>query len=50
MNLEKSGFVFICCLLLGVGFGVLFGNVKTGGAIGLGLGIIAIALFRKGKR
>lgn len=50
MSTEISGFIFICCLLLGLGMGMLFGSIRTGGAIGLGLGIVVIALFRKGKK
>jgi hypothetical protein len=44
---EKSGIAFIGLLLLGVGIGAIAGDVKVGSAIGLGAGIIAIALFRK---
>ncbi|MBM7599647.1 hypothetical protein JOC34_002015 [Virgibacillus halotolerans] len=47
MNVEKSGLVFLGLLLLGAGIGAFAGDVKIGSAIGLGAGIITIALFRK---
>ena len=47
LNVEKSGIVFLGLLLLGAGIGAFAGDVKIGSAIGLGAGIITIALFRK---
>lgn len=47
MNIEQCGFLFIICLFVGAGIGFLCGNIQAGGAIGLGLGVICIALFRK---
>lgn len=50
MSIEQSGFIFIICLFLGAGLGMLLGSIKIGGAIGLGLGIVAIAVFRNERR
>lgn len=47
LKIEKSGIVFICLLLVGAGIGALVGDVKIGSAIGLGTGIVVIALFRQ---
>lgn len=47
MKIEKSGVVFICLLLVGAGVGALVGDVKIGSAVGLGMGIVVIALFRQ---
>ncbi|WP_164214436.1 hypothetical protein [Virgibacillus sp. YIM 98842] len=47
MNLANTGIAFITCLLLGAGIGLLLGNLEAGGAIGLGAGLIFVAVFRK---
>lgn len=47
MNIEQCGFIFIICLFVGAGIGLFCGNIEAGGAIGLGIGVIFIALFRK---
>jgi hypothetical protein len=47
MDLANTGIMFIACLLLGAGIGLLFGNLEAGGAIGLGAGLISIVVFRK---
>lgn len=45
MNYESGGLVFVGCLILGSGIGMLFDNVAAGGAIGMGVGFIAMAIF-----
>lgn len=47
MNYERGGIAFVGCMFLGAGIGMLLGNVAAGGAIGMGAGFIAMALFRK---
>ncbi|CDQ41135.1 MULTISPECIES: hypothetical protein [Virgibacillus] len=47
MSDATAGLTFVTCLLLGTGVGMLFGQLEAGGAIGLGLGIITIGVFRK---
>lgn len=49
MNAQKAGIAFISCLAIGSGLGFYFDSFEVGGGIGLGLGVISIALFR-GKR
>ncbi len=50
MSDATAGLTFVTCLLLGAGIGMLFGHLEAGGAIGLGLGIVSIALFRKNNK
>ncbi|MEQ8624887.1 MAG: hypothetical protein RJQ00_03290 [Vicingaceae bacterium] len=54
-NQEKSkkgngaaigGLVFVGCMFIGAGIGMYFNNVKVGGAIGMGVGFLGMALIR----
>lgn len=47
MNYESGGLAFVGCIVLGTGIGMLLDNAGTGSVIGLGVGFIAMALFRK---
>jgi Na+/proline symporter len=38
-----GGVVFVGCMFLGAGIGMLFGKMEAGGAIGMGIGFIAMA-------
>ena len=38
-----GGVVFTGCLLLGAGIGMIYNQVKIGGAIGMGVGFLAMA-------
>ncbi|WHX25327.1 hypothetical protein QNH47_14335 [Virgibacillus halodenitrificans] len=49
MNYSGVGLIFISCLSVGSGVGLLFGALEAGGAIGLGAGILFTAIFRKSK-
>jgi len=40
-----GGIVFAGCMLLGGGIGILFDAQKAGGAIGMGVGFIAMAII-----
>lgn len=46
---EISGLVFVACMFIGGGIGLLFGRPDVGGAIGMGVGFLLMAIFR-GKR
>ncbi|MBU8791263.1 hypothetical protein NSA56_10945 [Oceanobacillus caeni] len=46
MNDAFIGLLFLVCLLIGVGLGILFRSVELGGVIGLGSGLLLILLFR----
>jgi len=41
-----SGLVFVGCLILGLAFGILTGNVAVGLLVGLGVGFIGMAIVR----
>lgn len=49
MNYSGVGLIFISCLSVGAGVGLLFGELEVGGTIGLGAGIVLTAIFRKSK-
>ncbi|WP_170150271.1 hypothetical protein [Oceanobacillus halophilus] len=50
MNNAMIGFLFIFCLLVGVGLGSLFQSMEVGGAIGLSIGLLLVLLFRRNRR
>ncbi len=41
-----SGLIFVGCMFIGGGLGLLFGRPEVGGAVGMGIGFLAMALFR----
>lgn len=45
MNYSRGGLVFVGCLLLGVGIGMMLGEQQIGAVIGLGVGFIAMAFM-----
>lgn len=47
MDAANAGLMFVICLLLGTGIGLLFGSLEMGGWIGLGAGLVSVAVFRK---
>ncbi|WP_197482201.1 hypothetical protein [Oceanobacillus sp. Castelsardo] len=47
MNDAFIGLVFLLCLLIGFGLGILFRSIEIGGVIGLSSGLLLILLFRK---
>jgi len=38
------------CLLIGLGFGFLFNNIKVASLLGLGLGFVLAAIFKSLRR
>ncbi|WP_170140687.1 hypothetical protein [Oceanobacillus arenosus] len=44
------GFIFGICLILGMGLGLLFNSIEIGGAIGLGVGLLILIIFRNKDR
>ena len=48
MSYESGGVVFVGCVMLGLGIGMLFDNTGAGVIIGIGVGFLAMAvLWRK---
>lgn len=45
MNYGQGGIAFVGCLFLGSGVGMLVDNVAAGGAIGMGVGFLAMAVL-----
>ena len=43
---EIGGLVFVACMFIGAGIGLLFGRADVGGAIGMGVGFLAMALLK----
>ena len=43
---ESGGIAFIGCIILGVGFGVLYNSLVVGTLFGVGGGFIVMALLR----
>ena len=41
-----SGLVFVACMFIGAGIGLLFNRPDVGGAIGMGVGFLAMGLIR----
>ena len=46
---DISGLVFVACMFIGGGIGLLFGRPDVGGAVGMGVGFLLMAILR-GKR
>lgn len=40
-----GGVIFVGCMFLGAGLGMLFGKVAVGGAMGMGVGFIGMGLI-----
>ena len=38
--------MLVACMFIGAGIGMLFGKVAVGGAIGMGVGFLAMAILR----
>jgi len=47
---SKSDFVFVGCLMLGIGIGLYFGRPDVGVLVGLGVGFIAKAILMPKKK
>jgi len=41
-----EGLIFVALMFIGAGIGLLFGRPDVGGAIGMGLGFLAMAIIR----
>jgi len=42
----NGGIVFVGCMFLGAGIGMIFNSEEIGGAIGMGVGFISMAIIR----
>lgn len=40
-----GGVVFVGCMFVGAGIGMIFNNVQSGGAIGMGVGFLAMGVI-----
>ena len=43
---KVGGFVFVGALIIGTGFGLLYGNVSAGTLIGLGVGFVLLGIIK----
>ena len=43
---EIAGLVFVACMFIGAGIGLLFGRPDVGGAIGMGVGFLLMGVLR----
>ena len=43
---ELAGLVFVACMFIGGGIGLLFGRPDVGGAIGMGVGFLLMGVLR----
>ncbi len=43
-----GGFIFVACMFLGMGIGMLFGRSGAGTLIGMGVGFVIMGLFMSG--
>jgi len=43
---EITGLVFVACMFIGAGIGLLFGRPDVGGAIGMGVGFLLMGILR----
>ncbi len=46
---DVAGLAMGACVLLGIGFGMLVGEVGAGTIIGVGVGLVAMAILRSKK-
>ncbi len=49
MNYESGGLVFVGCVVLGIGIGMLFDDAGAGVMIGTGIGFLGMALVGRKK-
>jgi len=42
---QIGGVIFVGCMFVGGGLGMLMGNVAVGGAIGMGIGFISMGII-----
>lgn len=42
---DVSGLLFVGCMFIGAGIGFLTGHLVVGGAIGMGVGFLAMATY-----
>ena len=41
-----EGLVYVACVIIGLGIGMIFGKTAEGAIIGVGVGLLAMAVFR----
>ena len=41
-----EGLVYVACIIIGLGIGMLFGKTAEGTIIGVGVGLLAMAILR----
>ncbi|HLS35135.1 MAG TPA: hypothetical protein VK061_02740 [Bacillota bacterium] len=49
MDYERGGIVFVGCIILGMGLGMVFDHQREGMFIGLGIGFILMAILGRRK-
>ena len=43
---EIAGLIFVACMFIGAGIGLLFGRPDVGGAVGMGVGFLLMGILR----
>ena len=45
-----EGLVYVACVIIGLGIGMIFGKTAEGAIIGVGVGLLAMAILRMKAR
>ena len=46
---KPEGKIFVGCMFLGIGIGILFEKTVAGTMVGMGIGFIAVSIYSKSK-
>jgi len=47
---HAAGLVYVACIIIGLGIGMIFGKTAEGAIIGVGVGLLAMAILRMKAR